>query len=113
MPRYIELDDAIRAACKVVHNQIDAVEIATALEDAPTADVAPKSEVEELKKAYANYEETTGLKQAKQEVAREIFAEIEKAAKVRYWKGLTLKVFEVDAERFAELKKKYIGEQNK
>lgn len=40
------------------------------------ADVVPKSEVEELKKAYLQYEETSGLKQAKQEVAREIFDEI-------------------------------------
>lgn len=32
-----------------------------------------QSEVEELKKAYLQYEETSGLKQAKQEVAREIF----------------------------------------
>ena len=36
------------------------------------ADVVPRSEVEELKKAYANYEETTGLKKAKQEMACQI-----------------------------------------
>lgn len=40
------------------------------------ADVVPKSEVEELKKAYLQYEETSGLKQAKQEVAKEIIGEI-------------------------------------
>ena len=41
------------------------------------------------------------------EVAREIFEEIEASAKVKYWRGGGLVVFEVNGEDFAELKKKY------
>ena len=41
------------------------------------------------------------------DVAREIFEEIEASAKVKYWRGGGLVVFEVDGEDFAELKKKY------
>lgn len=51
MARYIDLDEAIRIAIQacvaaVGHGitQIDAVNIATALEDAPAADVAPRAE---------------------------------------------------------------------
>jgi hypothetical protein len=42
-----------------------------AIENASTADVVPKQ-------AYAEYEETTGLKKAKQEVAREILSDLKK-----------------------------------
>ena len=38
-------------------------------------------EIGELRQAYANYEETTGLKQARADTAREIFEEIEKILK--------------------------------
>ena len=41
------------------------------------------------------------------DVAREIFEEIEASAKVKYWRGGGLVVFEVNGEDFAELKKKY------
>lgn len=64
------------------------------LDYVPTADVVPKSEVERLQKALDEYEETSGLKQAKAEVAMEIFEEIEKT------------VF-ADMDFFKELKKKY------
>ena len=37
-----------------------------------------KSRIKELEKAYLKYEETSGLKWARAEVAREIFAEIER-----------------------------------
>ena len=40
-------------------------------------------------------------------LAEEIFAEIEASAKVKYWRGGGLVVFEVNGEDFAELKKKY------
>lgn len=43
------------------------------------------------------------------DLAEEIFAEIEASAKVKYWRGGGLVVFEVNGEDFAELKKKYIG----
>ena len=39
MSRYIELDTAIVAAISAVHDQVTAVDIASALEEAPTADV--------------------------------------------------------------------------
>lgn len=52
MARCIDLDDAIRIAIeecvKVVGHgisQVEAVDIAIALEDAPTADVVPKKEI--------------------------------------------------------------------
>ena len=41
------------------------------------------------------------------DVAEEIFEEIEASAKVKYWRGGGLVVFEVNGEEFAELKKKY------
>ena len=107
------------------------------IETFQTADVVPKSEVDKLNKELDNlaeelsdlivekdklfdevvrlrtvldeYEETSGLKQAKAEVAREIFEEIDKILKsspteimgrAYYYKCI------VD-EDFAELKKKY------
>ena len=44
------------------------------------------------------------------EVAEEIFEEIEASAKVKYWRGGGVVVFEVNGEDFAELKKKYTEE---
>lgn len=73
-----------------------------------TADVVPKSEVEELKKAYLRYEETTGLKQAKAEVARKIFAEID--VLIDDWKHSRIQSIQFIAE-LAELKEKYTGEK--
>ena len=79
MPRYIDADEAIRLSKEDKLAWVyDLTDLEEFLVGVPTADVVPKSEVEELKKAYANYEETTGLKQAKQELAREIFEEIER-----------------------------------
>ena len=72
----------------------------------------PKSEVEELKKAYAIYEETTGLKQAKQEVAREIFEEIEKFLEVALMNGhIETPILCIGFNTFFELKKKYTEEE--
>mgnify|MGYP003294738154 CR=1 FL=1 len=39
MNKYIELDTAITSAISAVHDQVTAVDIVTALEEAPTADV--------------------------------------------------------------------------
>lgn len=88
----------------------------------PRADVVPKSEVERLRKALDEYEETSGLKQAKAEVAREIFEEIEKVIGEQYenyvFDNLEIEGVEQDAiiafadtmkRPFAELKKKYTG----
>lgn len=52
----------------------------------------------------AGYRKSTDL-------AEEIFAEIEASAKVKYWRGGGLVVFEVNGEDFAELKKKYTKEE--
>lgn len=69
------------------------------------ADVVPRAEVEKLKQAYANYEETSGLKQAKAEVAREIFEEIEKLSH-RFMNDEHY-IFGDMVWDIAELKKKY------
>jgi hypothetical protein len=75
------------------------------LDDVPTADVAPKSEVERLQKhntEYARKHYEDGYNTAKSEVASEIFAEILKI------KGLELH----DWLAIAELKKKYTEGHN-
>ena len=74
------------------------------------ADVVPRSEVEELKKrlertsiAYAEMKQL--YEQAKQEVAKQIFEEIEREfSPVCAYEGYAIK------EYLADLKKKYIGD---
>ena len=67
--------------------------------------------LEEAKQAYANYEETSGLKQAKQEVAREIFEEIEKYVEVALMNGhIETPILCIGHSTFAKLKKKYTEE---
>jgi hypothetical protein len=73
MPRYKDIDAILK---KLPDDLPYKASVKRVLMQAPEADVVPRSEVEELKKAYAIYEEITGLKQAKQEVARDIFKEI-------------------------------------
>ena len=72
------------------------------------ADVVPKSEVERLQKALDAYEETSGLKQAKAEIAREIFEEIENFIP-RFMVGYFS--YESLTEGIAEIKKKYTGDE--
>lgn len=119
MPRYIDIDEVIPIATQAVVDvvghgisQVDAIDIATKIEDASTACFVPRSEVEK----------------AKQEVAREMSVEMEheiaEALKSNY---KALSEFEeadelyyrvkgkIDALRgiqdfLAELEKKYIGE---
>jgi hypothetical protein len=97
MARYIDADALIKEMqqgkyanpCNDFQRGVNAsidIQI-TGIMHMPTADVVPKQ-------AYLEYEETTGLKKAKQEVAREIFAEIDKT------------IF-ADMDFFKELKKKY------
>ena len=90
MARYIDLDEAIRyaiQACVAVvgHGitQIDAVNIATALEEAPAADVEPRAEV-----------------------AREIFEEIRKIGLVTRVIRSGNIIYDVTAE-YTALQKKY------
>lgn len=77
------------------------------IDKAPTEDVVPRSEVEEIVKfkdmAYAELKSL--FIEAKQEVAREIFELIDCAfSPVFDYNGYTIK------EYIAEIKKKYIGE---
>ena len=85
----------------------------------PTADVVPKSEVEELKGELAIAERhekdaralfkdaVIQLQNARQEVAREIFEEIEKFARRPFPESKA--VYVIKEREFAELKKKYTG----
>ncbi len=89
--------------------------------DAPTADVVPKSEVENLKLEYEGFQAAAtqiieGLKQSNTEVARGIFAEIEQQLRglfdffrqddcIRESSAIMLAISEI-----AELKKKYTEE---
>ena len=88
----------------------------TVIDNAPTADVVPKSEVEELKQIYRKYNKA--IKNERSEVAREIFEEIEKKSCVisetNHSTGSTRVVcYQISAEKLAELKKKYTeGEPN-
>lgn len=115
MARYIELDMAIHLACefvgKLTHNQVDAVEMATVLEDAPTADVVPRSEVEK----------------AKQDVAREILSilashtefgiecqeklidECKNEKDEKFLKGQLVELYSLD-ELIKNIRKKFLGE---
>lgn len=105
MDEYIKREDALDAVLfALVGTGLQSTAI-YAIREVPTAAVVPKSEVEELKKAYLHYEETTGLKQAKTDVAREIFEEIEAIKCVGLLPSSWVK-------QFAELKKKYTEEQN-
>ena len=86
----------------------------------------PRAEVERLRKILSEYEETSGLKQAKREVAREIFEEICEYAEQQIealsiaekvdtsgadFFGGGKQAFVLLLDRIAELKKKYTGEQ--
>ena len=97
------------------------------IDEATTADVVPKSEVEELKGELAIAERhekdaralfkdaVIQIQNARQEVAREIFAEIEKESSycVASNNGNEIyetKTYTISALKLAELKKKYTEE---
>lgn len=127
---YIEKEPLIEFITKGLNNPdktkafgYDAIEILTEIKYAPTADVAPKSEVERLtveldamRGAANSYK--MHYENAKAEVAREIFEEIEKIMDTliydykkvsRYQDGDT--VWYVKDFLLAELKKKYMEEK--
>ena len=92
------------------------------INEIPAADVVPRAEVEDWQAIAEGYqkmfEDSYDRHQAevakiKAEVAREIFAEIEKCLGVALmsWSAGT-PVFCIGFDVFAKLKKKYIGEQN-
>ena len=71
-------DNGLRCRACWIDDAIDIVE------EAPEADVVPKSEV-----------------------AREIFEEMQSFLMIRHWHGNDILTFEFDAVKYAELKKKY------
>lgn len=88
-----------------------------------TADVVPKSEVDKMENAYyratrkANKNAITAIQNAKQEVAREIFEEIEKLTPKKFTEksqdfefGYALAIQQIK-NKIAELKKKYTEEE--
>lgn len=86
----------------------DAIDL---VEDAPEADVVPKSEVERLENTYRrairkiDNKTITAIRNAKQEVAKEIFEEIEKYKRIII-EG-TKPVYTLKQRELEELKKKY------
>ena len=93
---------------------INAKAVADAIANTPTADVVPKSEVDKIENAYnrairkVNKNAITAIQKAKQEVAREIFEEIEELLKRTCEKGYCGSI----SDLFAELKKKYTEEND-
>ena len=123
MARYIEANDLVRAMTlqanrtmlgKIAPPQLSYSEMLEIIADATTADVVPRSEVERLQgalKAEELHNELTmemaqkALQNAKVDVAREIFEEIEKLVHtLRY--DADYSVFDLQSD-IAELKKKY------
>lgn len=122
MTRYIDADKLIEnfneygnitflGNSKIAIHGTHSPAIMAIIDRQPTADVVPRSEVEELiderdryKKYYFRHEYDKWEAEIKQEVAREIFALI-KLYKQKWASG------EIVPYRFiAELEKKYIGE---
>lgn len=109
MARYIDADKAMEEVS--LHSLCDwsTLGVKALIDKQPTADVVPRAEVERLQKALDAYEETSGLKKAKAEVAREIFAEIEKLS-YRFMNDKHY-IFGDMVWDIAELKKKWEGEE--
>lgn len=140
MTRYIDLDIAIKAVTMAVHDQFTAVDVVTALKEAPAADVAPRAEVEGLQSQVnrlKKYDEERDIAlhskliaDTRQKVAREIINDFVKIAKEKieqkdghieehyglrsYWENKYFydgEVEDIIDEVEAELKKKYSEKQ--
>ena len=113
MERYIDADKA-----KELWSGDHPTQIAMRVifDELPTADVAPKSEVKKLENTYnrairkIDNKTITAIRIAKQEVAREIFEEIEKML-IDSTHIPDCSRF-VDIDKLAELKKKYTEGKN-
>lgn len=117
MARYIDADkftERIKvspAFCNINDGLLLQRVVIDLLNNAPTADVVPKSEVERLQKILDSYALQYGtvkdqqdvIDKANQELASEIFEEIEKIACVYKLDG----DFYLDNGIYTELKKKY------
>ena len=120
MARYIERKDFLTRCAEVwEYSGITIKAIEGIVDECVTADVVPKSEYEQLQKKYelavaereANVRGfTDAIKTIKADVAREIFAEIEKLS-YRFMNDKHY-IFGDMVFDIAELKKKYTGEQN-
>ena len=116
MPRYIDADRIVfwirhvSSNGKLCDTDVRKVAFSDEIARIPTADVVPKSEVEELKHIYKRYNKA--IKHEREEVAREIFEEIEKLMFDGAVGGkFPAKV--INPSKYAELKKKYTeGESN-
>ena len=116
MARYIDADELMEkikkcefdiTGCGIMY---DAGGVQSAINTQRTADVVPKSEVEELKQIYRRYNKA--IKNERAEVAREIFEEIEKilddCTVVRSFDyGKAYFAMSKFKSNFSELKKKY------
>lgn len=124
MARYIDVDklskEVLASWDKDNHKTIEASHIhrqehhhlMRIIEKQPIADVVPKSEVETLRHDIERIIDEGEYWQgkylvAKQEVAREIFEDMQSCLIQRHWNGLDIVSFEFDAVKYAELKKKY------
>ena len=105
--RYIDADALIKKIYPMGIGDgkytINAKAVKLAIDNAPTADVVPKSEVERWRRNLEAVLEERA--EEKSEVAREIFEEIEKLMFGIIVQG-NKRVF-FDNKKFAELKKKY------
>jgi hypothetical protein len=106
MARYIDADALLN---KIPDDLPYKASVKRVLIQAPTADVAPKSEVDwnSIPVDVSEALKQRAVEKSKSEVVREIFEEIEKAVA----KGFEYGTFFDVQKNIAELKKKYTGEQ--
>jgi hypothetical protein len=122
MPRYIEANDLVRAMTlranrttlgEITPPQLSYSEMLELVADAPTADVVPR---ERFDRVFGNLKAVLEERsEDKEEVAREIFEEIEKTVNACVVDESLFKPayfeFRKFNEQLAELKKKYTGDQ--
>lgn len=109
MARYIDADALLENLKKQYGEElgwqctVNMSDVGMMIEDAPTADVVPKREVDKTiaEWAYLHADTLNKLENSKAEVAREIFAEIENLFAVENFRLIC------NRQDFAELKKKY------
>ena len=100
------------AECRAEHKQL--ADWLKELKEYHTADVVPRSEVEHWKEEANHYqtlwcETCVDIEKAKQDVAREIFKEIETSLVIGSAIGSEV-YYAIRAEDYLHYKKKYIGE---
>ena len=123
--RYIDADALLENLKKQYGEElgwqvtVNMSDVGMMIEDAPTADVVPKSAVERLqeeadryKRYFYRHDYDEMIAEAKAEVAREIFEEIEKYSEVAFAMGdYHTPIYGIGMGVFAALKKKYTEEK--